>query len=74
MKAKYCKCLNTYTIDKCKKKRCSAPDYWAQGYGSEGRNENPATINQIDTSNTNVRVATNEVVEERQVNIIRVTR
>ena len=44
MKAKYCKCLNTYTIDKCKKKRCSAPEYWEQGIGSEGRNENPATI------------------------------
>ena len=44
MKAKYCKCLNTYTIDKCKKKRCSVPYYWEQGIGSEGRNENPATI------------------------------
>ena len=34
MEAKYCKCLNTYTINKCKKKRCNAPDYWKQGIGS----------------------------------------
>lgn len=34
MKGKYCKCLNIYTIDKCKKKRCNAPAYWGQGIGS----------------------------------------
>lgn len=34
MEAKYCKCLNTYTIKKCKRKRCTAPDYWKQGIGS----------------------------------------
>lgn len=74
MKAKYCKCLNTYTMTKCTKKRCSVPYYWEQGYGSEGNNENPATINQIDSTKTSVHIAQDEVVEERIVNIIRVTR
>jgi len=32
MKAKYCKCLNTYTIEKCD---CEdTPYYWAQGIGT----------------------------------------
>lgn len=31
--AKYCKCLNTYTINKCDKKKCKAPEYWKQGIG-----------------------------------------
>ena len=74
MKAKYCKCLNTYTIDKCKKKRCSAPYYWEQGIGSEGRNENPATINQIDSTKKSTHVAEAPADEERIVRIIRVTR
>ena len=36
-KAEYCKCLNTYTIEKCennkKNKKCKAPEYWKQGIG-----------------------------------------
>ena len=36
MRAKYCKCKNTYTTEDCKynNKRCNAPDYWSQGIGS----------------------------------------
>lgn len=33
MRAKYCKCKNTYTMTKCNDK-CQAPDYWSQGLGS----------------------------------------
>ena len=43
MKAKYCKCLNTYTINKCKKTKCQAPYYWEHGIGSTVT-ENPSTI------------------------------
>lgn len=32
MRAKYCKCKNTYCIDCCKD--CNAPEYWKQGIGS----------------------------------------
>jgi len=74
MKAKYCKCLNTYTIDKCKKKRCSAPKYWEQGIGSQGTNENPADIKQLESKRTNIHIAEEPTQEERVVNIIRVTR
>lgn len=35
-RAKYCKCLNTYTIDKCDKKRCKESEYWKQGIGDIG--------------------------------------
>ena len=35
MRAKYCKCKNTYTTEDCKyNKKCNAPDYWSQGIGS----------------------------------------
>ena len=36
MRAKYCKCKNTYTTEDCKynNKRCNTPDYWSQGVGS----------------------------------------
>jgi len=33
MRATYCKCKNTYTINKCKKEKCNAPEYWKQGIG-----------------------------------------
>lgn len=36
MKAKYCKCKNTYTINNCDKTSCSAMYYWSQGMGCEG--------------------------------------
>ena len=39
MRAKYCKCLNTYTISKCDDKRCTTPDYWKQGIGSITKTE-----------------------------------
>lgn len=35
-RAKYCKCLNTYTIDKCNKKRCKESEYWKQHIGDIG--------------------------------------
>lgn len=34
MRAKYCKCKNTYTMTKCNENKCQAPDYWSQGLGS----------------------------------------
>jgi hypothetical protein len=33
MKATYCKCKNTYTINKCKQDECKAAYYWKQGIG-----------------------------------------
>ena len=33
MRAKYCKCKNTYTINHCDEKKCKAPEYWKQGIG-----------------------------------------
>lgn len=33
-KAKYCKCLNTYTNKDCYEGNCKAPYYWSQGIGS----------------------------------------
>jgi len=33
MKAKYCKCKNTYTINNCDESNCSAFYYWYQGIG-----------------------------------------
>ena len=35
-RAKYCKCLNTYTITKCKQKKCKVPEYWKQGISDIG--------------------------------------
>lgn len=34
MRAKYCRCKNTYTMTKCNENKCQAPDYWSQGLGS----------------------------------------
>jgi hypothetical protein len=34
MRAKYCKCKNTYTMTKCNERKCPTPDYWGQGLGS----------------------------------------
>ena len=39
MRAKYCKCQNTYTIDNCEDKRCKQPEYWKQGIGSIHKQE-----------------------------------
>ena len=33
MKAKYCKCKNTYTNKDCDKE-CKSPYYWSQGIGT----------------------------------------
>lgn len=33
MRAKYCKCKNTYTTENCDR-YCNAPYYWQQGIGS----------------------------------------
>jgi len=34
MRAKYCRCKNTYTMTKCNERKCEFPDYWSQGIGS----------------------------------------
>lgn len=36
MRAVYCKCKNTYSIEcnQNQNKDCNAPDYWKQGIGS----------------------------------------
>jgi hypothetical protein len=34
MRAKYCKCKNTYTISHCNENKCKTPWYWKQGIGS----------------------------------------
>ena len=33
MKARYCKCKNTYTINNCDERLCNAQYYWAHGIG-----------------------------------------
>ena len=42
MRAKYCKCNNTYSID-CdkysKKRKCNVDEYWKQGIGSIHKQE-----------------------------------
>ena len=44
MKAKYCKCKNTYTIDKCD---CdNAPYYWSQGIGTLIGQSNSTVVNE----------------------------
>lgn len=35
-RAKYCKCLNTYTIKDCDKKNCKQSYYCKQGIGDIG--------------------------------------
>ena len=57
MRAKYCKCKNTYTIKDCKSKHCKTPYYWSQGIGSLHNNDHQSTINNIDTEITNTRTA-----------------
>ncbi len=52
MKATYCKCKNTYTINKCNKDVCPSFYYWKQGMGSDKSNT-VSDINQIDTTRTN---------------------
>ena len=39
MRAKYCKCKNTYTINHCDEKKFKAPEYWKQGIGSIYKNK-----------------------------------
>jgi len=34
--AEYCKCLNTYTRTKCKKRKCKQHPIWKQGIGFIG--------------------------------------
>ena len=45
MRAKYCKCKNTYTIDKCD---CDKEQfyYWSQGIGSTINQGNSNVINE----------------------------
>lgn len=64
MRAKYCKCKNTYTIKNCKDKKCKTPYYWSQGIGSIHADDHNSTITNIDTTKTYTRTAT-----EKDVNI-----
>ena len=53
MKAKYCKCKNTYTIKDCNEdKRCNAPYYWRQGIGSTTGNVVSNVNSVIETRST----------------------
>lgn len=58
MRAKYCKCLNTYTINGCDDKRCKAPYYWKQGIGSIYGGENTDVVNNVDTTKSLTHVTT----------------
>ncbi len=46
MRAKYCKCKNTYTMTKCNENKCHAPSYWGQGMGSLTGNTQSTIDNQ----------------------------
>jgi len=48
MRAKYCKCKNTYTMTKCNERKCPTPDYWGQGLGSL----TGGTISNVDNQST----------------------
>ena len=51
MRAKYCKCKNTYTTKDCDyEKKCNAPAYWGQGIGSLTGNR-VSNINNQSSSN-----------------------
>jgi|TARA_R110000744_G_scaffold59779_2_gene124140 hypothetical protein len=53
MKAKYCKCKNTYTIKDCNEdKKCNAPHYWRQGIGSTTGNVVSNVNSVIETRST----------------------
>ena len=39
MRAKYCKCNNTYTIDNCDIEKCKQPEYWVHDIGSVYKEE-----------------------------------
>lgn len=43
MKAKYCKCKNTYTINNCDCDK--APYYWSQGIGTLIGQSNSTVVN-----------------------------
>ena len=64
MRAKYCKCKNTYTIKGCKSKHCKAPYYWSHGIGSLHNQNHQSTIVNVDTEKTLTRTA-----NEKDVNI-----
>jgi hypothetical protein len=51
MRARYCKCKNTYTINECKKRYCKVSEYWKQGIGSIHINNHSSSIVNEDTEN-----------------------
>lgn len=62
MRAKYCKCKNTYTIKGCKSKHCKAPYYWSHGIGSLHNQNHQSTIVNVDTEKTLTRTASTKDV------------
>ena len=54
MRAKYCKCKNTYTIKGCKSRKCKTPYYWSQGIGSIHINNHVSTILNQDTERVEI--------------------
>ena len=62
MRAKYCKCKNTYTIKGCKSKKCKAPYYWSHGIGSLHNQNHQSTIVNVDTEKTLTRTASTKDV------------
>ena len=56
MRAVYCKCKNTYSIEcgKNDNKSCNVPDYWIQGIGNINQSDN--VYNYTNTSSESVSV------------------
>lgn len=74
MRAKYCKCKNTYTIKGCKSKKCKTPYYWSQGIGSIHIDNHVSTIVNEDTERVETHTATTKTSEEGTVVNIDATR
>jgi len=75
MRAKYCKCKNTYTIDKCRKRACKTSEYWKQGIGSIHNDDHISFINNEDTENVLTHTSTvKPASQEGSVNNIDTTR
>lgn len=67
MRAKYCKCKNTYTIKGCKSKRCKTPYYWSHGIGSLHNQNHQSIIVNVDTNRTEIHTSTAKTSEEGTV-------
>jgi hypothetical protein len=74
MRAKYCKCKNTYSIKGCKSKKCKAPYYWSQGIGSIHINNHVSTIVNEDTERVETHTASVKTSQEGNVTNVDTTR